>query len=682
MKKFHLILSLIFAAVMPATMSALTINASGGHVTAKLRCYEGTASRPAYETDVTSKLNTGIDILSDLPSYVDTRRLHGYVEFRPENTHIITKSTVGGVTTDHFTPAESRYYDIPLRFPEGRLDIDMSVTVVSLEEMRTASFTLNIDYAGPFYLLYRSFTGGDLLPTRGEQSVNIPFIPSKEDKYTLMLDAHEFNESAVYYVKKNDIRVPRLSGQFNFSVKDGDVIDVVTEFPDEMFDVRFVEAEGSEGVLVAAGLGAHPEEKLENLGSFKAKAGTTITPTGNNIDFDNIRYTVDESVYEGDYFRYSRIPVDRNPMTIVVSGDRKPRRQLTVTVDDPSRVIMRSTNYSYSGIYTVIHTLQPGENVMDVADKSNIEITGSATGVIAHATVDGEESNAGAYDEPTVLLSPGIYYDEETGVPTPWNYEAVITTAPRERDMHTIIISDNYDGPVKAYTDRYGDPYELPVEDFNGHRLLRLHPSDIGYSESGKTDSPYLILPTEDATHSSSPEITLDTYEMDCEPISDTRLKYYAGSYTWEHDDSHVIKIFGNGRPESHKITFTTDLEPAQVSIIRDHVRPYTLTDTKGYFYDYPGTTLHVATPADIPAEVKVNDTAITPGEDGRYMFTVEGPTTVSVMRSVTGIDSIGADATDAAPVYYNLQGIRVDRPASGTYIVVRPSGITKETIR
>ena len=247
--------------------------------------------------------------------------------------------------------------------------------------------------------------------------------------------------------------------------------------------------------------------------------------------------------------------------------------------------------------------------------------------------------------------------------------------------MHTIIISDSYDGPVKAYTDRYGDPYELPVEDFNGHRLLRLHPSDIGYSESGKTDSPYLILTTEDAIHSSRPEITLDNYEMDCEPMSDTQLRYYAGSL-WEREDSHAIKIFGNGRPESHKITFTTDLEPAQVSIIRDHVRPYTLSDTKGYFYDYPGTTLHVATPAGIPAEVKVNDTAIAPGEDGRYMFTVEGPTTVSVMRSVTGIDSIGADATDAAPVYYNLQGIRVDRPASGTYIVVRPSGITKETIR
>ncbi|MEZ3591397.1 MAG: hypothetical protein K1V84_10215 [Muribaculaceae bacterium] len=679
MKKLYIILSLIIAAVMPSTMSALTINADGGHVRVNLTCYEGTASRPTY-MDVTDMLNTGIDILSKLPSSINTEKLHGYIEFNPDHTHIITKSTVGEVTTDHFTPAESQYNIAILSFGENQLDIDMSVTVVSLESMRTASFTLNIDNTAQFHTLYRTFTDGNLLPADGRQSVNIPFIPSKEDNYTLLI-MHEFYEGHVYYVKKNGIRVPRLSGQFNFSVKDGDVIDVVTEFPDEMFDVRFVEAEGSEGVLAAAGLGSHPEEKLENLGSFKAKAGTTITPTGNNTDFDNIRYTVDESVYEGDYFRYSRIPVDRNPMTIVVSGDRKPRRQLTVTVDDPSRVIMKSKDYSYTGFYTVIHTLQPGENVMDVADKSNIEITGSATGVISHATVDGEEYNAGAYDEPTVQLYPGIYNDEENGITTPWNYEAVITTAPRERDMHTIIISDSYDGPVKVYTDRYGDPYELPVEDFNGHRLLRLHPSDIGYSESGKTDSPYLILPAEDATQSSRPEITLDNYEMDCEPMSDTQLRYYAGSL-WEREDSHAIKIFGNGRPDSHRVTFTTDFEPTQVSITRDHVRPYTLTDTESYFYDYPGTTLHVATPAGIPAEVKVNDTAIAPGEDGRYMFTVEGPTTVSVMRSVTGIDSIGADATDAAPVYYNLQGIRVDRPASGTYIVVRPSGITKETIR
>lgn len=682
MKKLYILLSLIMAAATPTTMSALTINSSGGHVSAQLICYDGPSTKIIYSGDVTNMLDTGRDIIAeaDIPSYVDRETLSGFVRFYSDDDYIITTTTVDGVTTDCFTPAEKQYYSQEIHFGEGQLDMDMSVTVDYLESFRTASFTLNIDYAGPFYLFYRSFSGGyDKLPTRGEKTVNIPFIPSKENKYALLLDYHEFSKGQVYYVKKNGVRVPRLSGEFDFSVKDGDVIDVVTKFPDEDFEVRFVEAEGSEGVLVAAGLGPYPEEKLENLSSFKAKAGTTISPIGNLIDFENIKYTVDESVYQGDYFRYSRIPVDRNPMTIVVSGDRKPRRQLTVTVDDPSRIIMRTNDYSYS----VVHTLQPGKNVLDVADKAQIEITGSAIGTISHATVDGRECNLEGHDEPTVWLAPSMYYDEDEDAITAWYYDAVITTAPRERNQQTIIISDSYDGPVKAYTDRYGDPYELPVEDFNGHRLLRIHPSDIGYSESNKTQSPYLILSTDDAIHSSRPEITLDNYGMDCEVMSDTQLRYhYYSSNPWKDEDSHVIKIFGNGLPDNHKIAFTTDFEPAQVSITRDYVRPYTLTDTDSYFYEYPGTTLHIATPAGIPAEVKVNDTTLTPGEDGRYMFTVEGPTKVSVMRATTAIDAIDASASDDAPVYYNLQGIRVDHPTSGTYIVVRPSGITKETIR
>ncbi|MEZ3591398.1 MAG: hypothetical protein K1V84_10220 [Muribaculaceae bacterium] len=673
MKKLYILLSLIMAAATPTTMSALTINATGGHVSAKLKCYEGTASRPAYEADVTSKLNTGIDILSNLPSYVDTRRLHGYVEFRSENTHLITKSTVGGVTTDHFSPAESQYYDVRLSFPENQLDIDMSVNVVSIESLRTSSFTFNIDRAAPFYLLDRSFTDDNLLPTRGQKSLKIPFIPGKENKYYLLLAAHEFSEGQVYYVKKNGVRVPRLSGQFNFTVNDGDVIDVVTEFPDEMFDVRFVEAEGSEGVLLGAGLGAYGDEKLENFMSFTAKAGTTIFPYPNNTDFDNISYTVDESTYEGDYFRYSRIPVDRNPMTIVVRGTRKPRRQLTVTVDDPSNIIIKDGMYS---TYPIIYPLQPGKNIVDVAYNSDIRIMGSPTGGITGLTLDGKAMDP---KDTTIYISDG--HDEATGLPTPCDYDIVIATAPRERNLQTIIISDNYDGPIKAYTIKYGAPYELPLEEFNNHKLLRLHPDDIGSTNDG--NSPYIVLSSGDATHSQVPTVVLDNTELDCKALSNTETKYYSNSSTWEYEDNHRMRIFGNGCPDTHKITFTTDFEPSQVSIIRDHVRPYTLAANDGYFYDYPGTTLHFATPAGIPADVKVNDTAITSGEDGRYMFTVEGPTNVSVMRSATtAIDAIDADASDAAPVYYNLQGIRVDHPTSGTYIVVRPSGITKETIR
>lgn len=50
---------------------------------------------------------------------------------------------------------------------------------------------------------------------------------------------------------------------------------------------------------------------------------------------------------------------------------------------------------------------------------------------------------------------------------------------------------------------------------------------------------------------------------------------------------------------------------------------------------------------------------------------------------STIGIDTVGADTeTQAAPEYFNLQGIRVANPGSGIYIVRRGDKITKETIR
>lgn len=52
-----------------------------------------------------------------------------------------------------------------------------------------------------------------------------------------------------------------------------------------------------------------------------------------------------------------------------------------------------------------------------------------------------------------------------------------------------------------------------------------------------------------------------------------------------------------------------------------------------------------------------------------------------NVIGNTSGIDGIvddDFDAADAAPVYYNLQGIRVDRPGKGIHIVVRGKKVSK----
>lgn len=54
---------------------------------------------------------------------------------------------------------------------------------------------------------------------------------------------------------------------------------------------------------------------------------------------------------------------------------------------------------------------------------------------------------------------------------------------------------------------------------------------------------------------------------------------------------------------------------------------------------------------------------------------------TMTVTEASSGIDDIAVD-DNAAPVYYNMQGVRVDDPTPGIYIVVRGNKAAKEIIR
>lgn len=69
--------------------------------------------------------------------------------------------------------------------------------------------------------------------------------------------------------------------------------------------------------------------------------------------------------------------------------------------------------------------------------------------------------------------------------------------------------------------------------------------------------------------------------------------------------------------------------------------------------------------------------------DPGTYNVTADFDTmTATVSKSTTGIGRITGDPASETPVYYNLQGVKVDEPHNGLYIVVRGSEVTKEFIR
>lgn len=66
----------------------------------------------------------------------------------------------------------------------------------------------------------------------------------------------------------------------------------------------------------------------------------------------------------------------------------------------------------------------------------------------------------------------------------------------------------------------------------------------------------------------------------------------------------------------------------------------------------------------------------------GTYKVVADLKNMKLTVTEAAGVDGIEADEPDAVPVYYNLQGVRVDTPSAGLYIVVRGNKVTKEVVR
>lgn len=67
----------------------------------------------------------------------------------------------------------------------------------------------------------------------------------------------------------------------------------------------------------------------------------------------------------------------------------------------------------------------------------------------------------------------------------------------------------------------------------------------------------------------------------------------------------------------------------------------------------------------------------------GEYNITANfANMTVKVEIPSSGVGEIEAAGEDVAPVYYNLQGVRVENPANGLYIVVRGNKVAKEYVK
>lgn len=92
-----------------------------------------------------------------------------------------------------------------------------------------------------------------------------------------------------------------------------------------------------------------------------------------------------------------------------------------------------------------------------------------------------------------------------------------------------------------------------------------------------------------------------------------------------------------------------------------------------------------VSTTASIvhfPAGVNASSAYSWKTAPGSYKVVADLKNMKVTLSAPSGVADIDIDDVDATPVYYNLQGVRVDNPSAGMYIVVRGNKVTKEIVR
>ncbi len=101
--------------------------------------------------------------------------------------------------------------------------------------------------------------------------------------------------------------------------------------------------------------------------------------------------------------------------------------------------------------------------------------------------------------------------------------------------------------------------------------------------------------------------------------------------------------------------------------------------------YGAATTDAAISTTAPIklfPANVNASSAYSWKAAPGTYKVVADLKNMQVTISNTSGVDEVEAADGDVVPVYYNMQGVRVDNPSAGLYIVVRGNKVTKEIVR
>ena len=515
-----------------------------------------------------------------------------------------------------------------------------TVEAYDLESTRTASFRVDIDGNPADVTLTRSTDYSTIYLS--EASSTVKFNPTAETRYSLR---HTNYSKSLYKVEQNGqtLELPSsYTTTYEFTVADGDVITVTTDYPDADVPVNFAFTNsGTEGVISTIRLDNDVVTDFTN--GFTAKLGQSLNISFNTNDFDITSITLNGSELYN-FYSYSTTLKSEEPLNFVITATPKPQKKVTVITNDPASFYM-STGYNGSGtIYTFT----------DV--ETEIEVSNSVYSLYLNA-----------FD--------GYFIEavERNGVEQ--TYFSSLSVA--DGDI-IIVLTD------AVVRDKQFSMYIHPSTDWSGYYLYTGYNTSLqrsfsyydntlpaGYSfyEFGNADMP-IVFRGNRSDYS---------YDAMCVYLNGEEIAGQYGSYTFDNLPAEaVIKAYPNS-PASYTVKYSV-AEDVDVDIRHDHISAIGNPSTHNVFegtavHITPATVVFANTASDPVLDVTVNNVKLVADENGVFTFNVTGDSDVSITKSPDSVSTIEIGSDNNRTVY-NLQGMEVGTEAdkhrlpAGIYII------------
>ena len=125
----------------------------------------------------------------------------------------------------------------------------------------------------------------------------------------------------------------------------------------------------------------------------------------------------------------------------------------------------------------------------------------------------------------------------------------------------------------------------------------------------------------------------------------------------------------------------TTSTYPVQLCIGGDCSQDYVITKENIDFTAGTREDLYIDSSIMLPADQQIVLPEIEVTIDAWYSSNPSEVTTIYLNMGSAGVENVIVDS-DVVPVYYNLQGVRVESPSNGVFIRVQGNKVSKEILK